>query len=343
MHTQTLRGTGWTGEGARIGSATGPASEATQHQHRGRNGQHAANGDGLNSRTVGLGLFSLGLGLAQVTAAPQLSRLLLGANNKRNRGALRAVGVREIGAGLGLLARRRPAGWLWARLAGDVMDLGLLALAFSSKKARARNVSAAAAGVLGVAVIDFLAARRQSRLSAGAQTTAQPSRISASVTIARPVDEVYRFWRNLPNLPRFMAHLESIDQGSDGRWHWRGRGPGGQTFEWDAELLIDRPNESIAWESIGDAPLPNSGQVRFSPAPGGRGTEVTLVTEYRPAGGKLGASIAHMFAKVPEVQMQNDLRRCKQLLELGEVVHSDASIARGMHPARPGARQGGAR
>jgi uncharacterized membrane protein len=105
--------------------------------------------------------------------------------------------------------------------------------------------------------------------------------------------------------------------------------------EWDAEITEDRPNELIAWRSLPDSQVPNSGQVRFRDAPGNRGTEVIVELKYQPPGGKIGALIAKLFGEEPGQQVKGDLRRLKQVMEIGEIVHSDASIYPGPHPAQP--------
>jgi uncharacterized membrane protein len=84
--------------------------------------------------------------------------------------------------------------------------------------------------------------------------------------------------------------------------------------------------------------VPNRGVVRFKPAPGGRGTELMVELKYDPPAGALGATIAKLFGEEPSQQIAGDLRRLKQVLETGSVVHSDASIHRGPHPARPPAQ-----
>ncbi|WP_406696340.1 SRPBCC family protein [Singulisphaera sp. Ch08] len=98
--------------------------------------------------------------------------------------------------------------------------------------------------------------------------------VTGSITINRPAEELYRFWRNFENLPRIMTHLESVQVTGDRRSHWKAKAPVGSTVEWDAEITEDRPNELIAWRSLEGADVENSGAVRFVPAPGGRGTEV---------------------------------------------------------------------
>jgi uncharacterized membrane protein len=143
-----------------------------------------------------------------------------------------------------------------------------------------------------------------------------------AVTIKRPVEEVYGYWRQLTNLPRFMLHLEAVEPTGDGRSHWTARAPAGRTVEWDAEVVEDAPNERIAWRSLEGSQVTNSGSVRFTPAPGGGGTEVRVELAYGPPGGALGKVVAKLFGEEPQQQITDDLRRLKQVLETGEVVRS---------------------
>jgi uncharacterized membrane protein len=146
---------------------------------------------------------------------------------------------------------------------------------------------------------------------------------------------VYRFWRDVENLPRFMSHLEWVENRGAGRSRWRAKGPTGAVVEWDAEIAEDLPYERISWRSVEGAEVPMRGTVHFRPAPGGRGSEIHVQMHHRFAGGRLGAAVAKLVGRE---QIAADLRRLKQVLETGEVVHSDASIHRGMHPARPESR-----
>jgi uncharacterized membrane protein len=160
-------------------------------------------------------------------------------------------------------------------------------------------------------------------------------RTHRSITVRRPVEEVYGFWRNFENLPRFMRHLESVQVVDERRSHWKALAPAGQTVEWDAETIEDRPSELIAWRSLPGADIYNAGTVRFQPAPGGRGTEVRVTLEYDPPFGKLGSKVAMLFREEPGQQVQDDLRHFKQVMETGEIVLSDATKQRGPHPAQP--------
>ncbi|HZO88118.1 MAG TPA: SRPBCC family protein [Chthonomonadaceae bacterium] len=143
--------------------------------------------------------------------------------------------------------------------------------------------------------------------------------IRRAVTIDKPPEELYRFWRQFENLPRFMRHLEAVQPLGEGRSHWIARAPAGKTVEWDAALVADKENELISWRSLEGSEVPNAGTVRFTPAPGGRGTVVDVTLEYSPPGGVIGATIAKLFGEEPSIQVEDDLRRFKQLMETGEV------------------------
>jgi uncharacterized membrane protein len=140
-----------------------------------------------------------------------------------------------------------------------------------------------------------------------------------SVTINRPVAELYRFWRNLENLPRFMRHLESVEKATDTISRWRAKGPAGFSVEWDAEIYNEVPNQLIAWRSLEGSDVVSAGSVNFDETAAGRGARVTVHLQYSPPGGKVGAAVARLFGRDAETEIREDLRRFKQLVEAGEV------------------------
>jgi len=285
-------------------------------------------------RGLGLGLFSVGLGLAELLAPGSLARLIGVRNNTRSRLILRGLGLRELTSGVGLLVRPDSARWLWSRVLGDAMDLALLADGFTFKRARQGRLLAASAAVAGVTAIDTYTAARQTRSAMLAKLGA-PIHVQKTITIYREPRVVYEFWRDFSNLPRFMAHLESVEA-TNGVSTWTAKGPLGSSISWQAEVVLDRPGEAIGWRSVeGSTRVPNRGVVRFSHAPGGRGTELQVELKYEPPGAALSATFAKLLGEEPSMQISADLRRLKQVLETGEVLNSDASIHRGPHPARP--------
>jgi uncharacterized membrane protein len=147
----------------------------------------------------------------------------------------------------------------------------------------------------------------------------QGMKIKKSATINRSPEELYAFWRNFENLPRFMEHLESVRVLDDKRSHWVAKGPAGITVEWDAEIINEVPNEVIGWRSLENSQVDNAGSVRFERAPGNRGTVVEVTLNYAPPAGKVGAAIAKLLGEDPEQQISEDLQRFKQLMEAGEI------------------------
>ena len=148
----------------------------------------------------------------------------------------------------------------------------------------------------------------------------QGIKVEESVTINRPVLEVYRSWRNFENLPRFMDHLESVTVVDDTRSHWVAKGPVGSRIEWDAVIHNEIDDELIAWRSLPGAEVNNAGSVHFTPTPDGTGTDVRVVMSYEPPAGKLGAAVAKLLGEEPSKQVAEDLRRFKQVMDSGDVM-----------------------
>jgi uncharacterized membrane protein len=312
---------------------------------------------GTERLTQALGWFSLGLGLAPIGAPERLSRQVGVDDSRTATTVLRAVGAREILHASGLLLRH-PL-WVWTRVAGDAMDLTMLARALAHRSGwRRRRTALATAAIVGITAADVYAAARISAASARSQhsstalasgsrlTRGKTLDVKAAITISRPVEEVYGYWHQFENLPNFMAHLESVrDDGA--RSHWVAKAPAGRTVEWDAEVTEDVPNERISWRSVEKASVSNSGTVRFAPAPKGRGTEVRVEMQYSPPGGAVGAAVAKLFGEEPNQQVRDDLRRLKQVLETGQVSRSEGSPEGtkafrqlAQHPAQPHASVG---
>jgi len=143
--------------------------------------------------------------------------------------------------------------------------------------------------------------------------------VDETVTIARHHDELYRFWRQLENLPRFMQHLVSVRAFDGRRSHWTAKAPAGRTVQWDAEIINDELNELIAWRTLEDADVISAGSVRFKPTGKDDETEVHVRLQYQPPAGKIGAAIAWMVGKEPSQSIREDLRRFKALMEAGEI------------------------
>jgi len=142
-------------------------------------------------------------------------------------------------------------------------------------------------------------------------------KVERSIVIDKTPEEIYRFWRDLENLPRFMSRHVAVDRlTGHQRSHWTVKSLAGTTFEWDAEIINDIPNQLLAWRSLEGADLDHAGSVHFEPDEGG-GTTVSVILEYRPPAGQLGAGVASLFGQEPSQVIEKDLQRLKQLMETG--------------------------
>ena len=262
------------------------------------------------SLAVGLGWFSLALGVAELAAPDGVARLIGLSPTERNLNTLRAYGAREVGAGLAILNQPDRPAWLWSRVAGDAVDLASLAAAMNQPTTDNRRAMLATAAVLGVAALDVLCARQLSGHGEGAERGGEwlsdrraagrarmrdnTVRVSEAVTINEALERVEERWLNLDSMPE---SLRFCARESDGR----------------GERAI----------------------VEFRHAPGGRGTEVRVEIEYVPRAGALGAALAKIVGGDPTGQIRQDLKRFKQIVETGEVVLSDGpSLWRPSQPAR---------
>jgi uncharacterized membrane protein len=227
---------------------------------------------------------------------------------------------------------------MWSRVAGDAMDLAMLGKVMANPENDRSRALFATANVLAVTALDVMCARTlsmQPRTVANEGADKGIIRTKRSITVGKSPEECYAFWHNFENLPQFMRHLESVTVTGERRSHWKAKAPAGQSVEWDAETIEDRPNELISWRSTEDADVFNAGTVRFQKAPGDRGTEVRVELEYKPPFGKLGSKVAMLWREEPGQQVMDDLRHFKQVMETGEILFSDATKQRGMHPAQP--------
>ncbi|MEJ7749164.1 MAG: SRPBCC family protein [Candidatus Limnocylindrales bacterium] len=324
-----------------------------------------------NERSLarGLGLYGVGLGLAQL-AAPGWVATLIGVDQKGQQPDLmRLVGARELVSGLGLLTSRTPKPWLWLRVAGDLMDLALLGRAMSERRTQVQRASGAIAGKLGVTAIDLLTSfdatmndrggrngsalhgqdedgqrrddgstRSREKDGEGLPGPFANRAVRKAVTIDRSPQELFAYWRDVANLPRFMRHLEDVRVIDERRSHWTVKAPAGMTVEWDAEISAEEQDRSISWRAMPDSTVRHEGTVRFEPAPGDRGTEVHVELLYAPPLGPIGVALAKLLGEEPAQQVSDDLRRFKQVMETGQVVTSDAVLGDRrlrQHPAQP--------
>ena len=292
-----------------------------------------------------LGVVSGALGVIYVIMPGRYSALLGCPPTRRRRATVFLVGIQELVAMAGLLSRPRPTPFLWYRVAGDVVHAAMLMLAMRARDTDGARLGPALAGAMAVGATDLVAAlanrqRDQAEERTGPTQSSYVPRsgirasdgrsvpVERSITVNRRPEEVYGLWRDLRNLPRFMENLEEVRVLDDRRSLWRAKAPLGTSVEWDAEITEDRPNELIAWRTLaGDVGV--SGRVRFQPTIRGDGTVVEVELEYAPPAGVVGAIAAKVLREEPTEQVAGDLRRFKQVAEVGEVVVSEATVGDG--------------
>ena len=146
-----------------------------------------------------------------------------------------------------------------------------------------------------------------------------------SIVINRPSAELFRFWRDFNNLPRFMEHLDDVQVLSPTRSLWTAKGPAGSRVKWEADVINEVEGELIGWQSTANADVATAGSVRFVPAADG-GTEIIVHLQYEPPAGKVGSLVAAIFGKEPSQQIRSDLRRLKTILETGEVPRGEPAV-----------------
>ena len=198
------------------------------------------------------------------------------------------------------LAKRSPAGVLIAAVGGYVAIRGATGHCHTYH-------------ALGLSTAD------RDKLSDAGTFNRRGVHVSVSFSINKPRAELYRFWRDFQNLPSFMKHLQAVTVIDEKRSHWVTEGPAGVNVSWDAEIISDVPDETIAWRSLAGGDVDNAGSVRFVDGPPGRGTEVKVVLDYVPPAGRFGAAVATLFGRGGGAEVREDLRRFKQLMEAGEI------------------------
>jgi len=282
----------------------------------------------------GLGWFSVGLGLAEVIAPGTVAGLIGIKPKQKTENLLRLYGLRELAAGIGILTQARPSGSLWARVAGDAVDLASLASAMANNRNDEGKLTFALASVAGITAADIYCAKQLSAAkSANGASQPTSSRVVRTIIVNCSPEQAYNYWHNVENLPRFMTYLDSVRSTGDRRTHWVANGPAGTHIEWDAETVNDEPNRMVAWKAVDGSQFEHMGSVKFEPAPGQRGTLVRVTMDYSST--RTAAAMGKLLKMDIGRRINHDLRNFKQMLEVGEVTQSEASVHPGMHAAQP--------
>jgi uncharacterized membrane protein len=261
--------------------------------------------------TRALGWFSIGLGLTELLAPRALARAI-GVKSSPER--LQLLGLRELTSGLGILLHGHPA-WVDSRVAGDVMDLAALAAATRERGAQPGRIALASTAVLGVTALDVLASRRSRSIA--------PIPIFETIAIKCPPEALYRFFRDVQNLPQVVQSLGSVEALDGRRSRWVVKPGAGLKLEWELEIIAEEFGRRLQWRTLEGADLPHHGSLQLESLPGDRGTLVRLEIEPMFGGRNATLKLATLLRALPALKLRNELRRIKQWLEVGEVATTD--------------------
>ncbi|HEY8598046.1 MAG TPA: SRPBCC family protein [Thermomicrobiales bacterium] len=269
---------------------------------------------GSDKTARALGWFSIGLGLAEAVATRRLGRTL---GLESYGGLIRAFGAREIATGVGILATNDPTPGIWARVGGDALDLATLGVALRRTTGKRGRVVAALGTVAAITAVDLACARQLSKK--GGEGDAPAAAQERSLSIGRSADDLYRLWREPGTLSTIMASIGEVIALDHERSRWTITGPLRRTMTWETEIVEERPGEMLRWRSVAGAQVGSEGLVRFRPAPGDWGTEVTLRLQIEPPRGPVGAIALRVARGGARLLLGQALHRFKSLAETGEV------------------------
>ena len=215
----------------------------------------------------------------------------------------------------------------WERVASVAAGAALLYLASrqrpTNRLATSTGLGLVARGVGGYCPVNAAVGRNADRSNTKvALGGARGIHVYESIVVDRPAAELFSFWRDFSNLPRFMHHLDNVQMLSSTRSVWTAKAPAGMRVKWEADVINEIEGELIGWQSTENADVATAGSVRFVPASGG-GTEIIVHLQYEPPAGRLGSFVASLFGEEPSQQIRADLRRLKTILETGDVPRTE--------------------
>jgi uncharacterized membrane protein len=255
----------------------------------------------------GLGWMSIGLGVAQLLA-PRVVAKLCGVPLPAS--LMMLCGAREILCGAGLLTQEQPSPWMQARVAGDALDLAGLGAGLLLPGVNRRRIGAAAVIVGGIAAADLYCTRQLARY--GRRTP--PRHVVATIDVDSGPDEVYRFWRDLANLPRLIPQLGSVQVLDDVHSHWISKNVDGMRAEWDSEIIDDEPDARLAWRSVDGSQIYNAGSLEIERIAGG-GTRLRVELLYDPPAESFASALANLFGIQLRDELRADLRTFKRIID----------------------------
>ena len=189
--------------------------------------------------------------------------------------------------------------------------------------ARLLSFPGAALAALGAAIATRALTNMEFKRLTGIGAGRRAIEVQKIINVAAPVADVFSFWANYQNFPRFMSNVREVRQTGDKQSHWIVAGPAGAPIEWDAVVTNYVPNESIGWRTEPGSPIQHAGIVKFEPNRDGT-TRLDIRMSYNPVAGALGHAIASIFGADPKSEMDADLIRMKTMIECGVPPHDAA-------------------
>ncbi|MBO0724550.1 MAG: SRPBCC family protein [Blastocatellia bacterium] len=186
-----------------------------------------------------------------------------------------------------------------------------------------RDPVSAALGALGFGLFMRSATNKEMKTLLGVGRDRRPIRVQKTINIHAPIEQVFDFWTDHRNFPRFMSRVREARPMGEGRSHWIVAGPAGLPIEWMAEITRLVPNKLLAWRSLPGSNVRHGGVIHFEPVHEGS-TRVHIEMCYHPIGGAIGHALARLFGSDPKSEMDADLLRMKTFIEKGHLPH-DAS------------------
>ena len=139
--------------------------------------------------------------------------------------------------------------------------------------------------------------------------------LRTNLIIERSPESLYRIWRKLENLPRFMSHLISVDELHEDIYEWKATIPGSTIpLKWKACIVLDIPGEVISWKSLPDSQVENSGKIEFRKLDEDI-TDLRVNITYKPPMGLVGGVVSEFFHEKLEKEVREDILSFKSFAE----------------------------
>ena len=188
-----------------------------------------------------------------------------------------------------------------------------------------RGILGSAVGTVGMGMLARSVTNMPMRRIIGMGAGRRAVDLRKTINVNAPIEEVYRFWSNFENFPRFMANVREVRDLGNGRSHWSVAGPAGMPVEWNAVITRMEPNRVLAWKSEPGEMVQHAGIIHFDSNPDGS-TRIDIQMTYNPPAGAMGHTLASLFGSNPKQQMDEDLVRFKSLIEQGMTTAHGATV-----------------